>query len=1303
MTGVDSTAAEVGEEAGLCPYVPRLVRAWRPNPGVGGEACEVEGTLLSADLSGFTALSEKLTRLGREGAEELTNLLNVCFDGMIAAMEARGGDVLKFGGDALLVLFTGADHAIRACRAALATRTLIKTPLRSRSGGNVQLRISQGIHSGRFLLFAVRGAHVEVLVSGPAATETVTCESIAAAGEILLSPESAALIEPAWLGGEKEERWLLRRGIGADRHGVAGAGAYSDRFTEGDLPDTASDAVAGGGLTSFVQEVQREQIAAGGSGEHRRATVGFLKFSHTDRLVEEAGGDALARRLAQLAEAVARAETKHGVHWLGTDIYPDGGKIILTAGAPVSSGHDEEAMLGAVRDVLDAGIDLELSAGVNAGPVFVGDVGSHTRRTFTVMGDAVNLAARLMQKAKTGQLVASNSVLDMTRAQFELDRLEPFFVKGRSQAVRAAVVGRHVATLSLATAGFPLVGRNAELTQLLAAVERARGGTGGIIDIIGDAGMGKTRLVDELRAIPEVDSIGVICGQYAQSSPYFVIRLVLRTLAGVHLQSSRVEAGVALARFVERVAPELVPWTPLLAIPFDAQVPPSPEASQIAPAFRRERVQQLVLQLLTAAVTRTTVFVIDDAHWIDDASRELLEALAGVAPEHPWVFCVSRRPGPPLFTDSVECVHIELVPLTIDAALALALAAVGDDAALRPDEWKRIVDHAGGNPLFVIELVSTAVSHGGTGGIPESVESIVTSRMDTLTAPDRLLLRDASVLGMVVDVDLLADALRNDGIRSAERWAPVESFLAPLTPGHFAFRQELYRQTAYEGLSYRRRRDVHRRVGEALELRVAAGDSAELLSIHFSYAGDHERSWRYSVAAGNQAREKYANVESATLYRRALESARFLNNIEPPEIVSVLESLGDVCELGARYDDSARAYSDAHRWLLREVSRDATHTRALARLLRKRGAVEERLGRYVQALRWYGKGLRLIGGIGQDAEQRSARAQLALAYAGVRYRQGRYREMLRWATEAADDARESTDRAALGHAYFLLDLGYASTGAPERGSFARQALEIFEQLDDYVGLSRSLNNLGISAWRSGDWNESLDLFDRSRRAYERSGDVVGAAMAANNAAEILSDQGRIDEAIAMLRDALRVCRSARYPSGTAVVTANLGQAEARAGRCIEGLRLLDESIELLNKLGAAGYEVEAAVKRTEALVLAGRFDEALGGSRQLLIRLDASEEDVLSAMLQRQRALALVGAGLFDDALRTLDDSIARAEAAGAEYELARSLLVRADITRRRGGASIFDDEQRGRVLLKRLGVVMIPTGVPHGGSPTED
>jgi class 3 adenylate cyclase/tetratricopeptide (TPR) repeat protein len=1299
MTERESDTVEVGRMAGLRPYVPRAVRDWRPNPAADGEVREVDGTLLSADLSGFTALSERLTRLGREGAEELTNLLNACFEGMIAAMEARGGDVLKFGGDALLVLFTGPDHAARACGAAAATRTLIRTPLQSRMGHKVQLRISQGLHSGRFLLFAVRGNHIEVLVSGPAATETVTCESIASPGEILASPTCAALVDASWLSAEKEGRRLLRREIReAPREGIApgerpGSSTQRTHTARQQAVTSATD------LESFVPDVQREQIAAGVGGEHKRATVGFLKFSHTDSLVQEMGGEALATRLARLAAAVSQAEAKHGVHWLSTDIYADGGKIILTAGAPVSTGHDEEAMLGALRDVLDAGVELDLAAGANAGPVFVGNLGSAVRRTFTVMGDAVNLAARLMQRAATGQLVASEAVFEATRAPFELQRLEPFLVKGKTQPIRAAVVGKRLSALSHASTTFPLVGREGELARLRPAIERARTGIGGVVDIVGDAGTGKTRLVDELRTAGDLASVGVICGQYAQTSPYFAVRLILRTIAGIDLQASRGAAGEALHRFVEGSSPELVPWMPLLSVPFDADAPSTKEASLIAPAHRREQIHQLVVQFMTAAVRSATMFIIDDAHWIDDASRELLETVASVIDEHPWLLVICRRPdGPAPLSSAADMLHIDLRPLSADASRFLAFRAAGDETALRPDDWQRIVDHAEGNPLFLIEMVSSAVGY-GTEAIPENIESIVTSRVDRLSASDRLLLRESSVLGRVIDVELLAEALADDDLRADQRWAPLEPFLAAMSPGRFAFRHELHRQAAYDGLSYRRRREIHRRVGETLERRRADGEGDELLSVHFSRAGDHERSWKYSLEAADRARDKYANVESAALYRRALGSARFLTHIGPDRIASALESLGDVCELGARYEDAARAYADARRRLASPASKGPTSVSALVQLCRKSGVVDERVGRYLQALRWYGRGLRLANTIAPDREQHAANAQLRLAYAGVRYRQGRYREMLRWASDAAHDAERCGDRSALGHAYFLLDLGHASIGGRESGAYAQRAVEIFEQLDDFVGLSRSLNNLGISAWRSGDWAGSLDLFDRSRRAYERSGDVVGAAMAANNAAEILSDQGRLDQALTILRDALRICRSARYPSGTAVVTGNIGQAEARAGRCDDGLRLLNDAIEILKNIGAAGYQVEATVKQKEALLLAGRFDDVVEGSDALLRELDANDEDVLAAALQRHRALAQVGMGSLDDALKTFEDSIRRAEDASADYELGRSLLARARLTCR-SEAERASDERRGRTLLKRLDVEWAGGASPTASRP---
>ena len=155
---------------------------------------EIDGTLVSADISGFTALSERLAGLGREGAEELTNILNDCFERMIEAVHVQFGDILKFGGDALLILFSGPDHAARACRAAVDMRAIVARPLVGVTAGRVQLAISQGMHSGRFTIYSLHAGHTDLVITGPGATETVDCESMANAGEILLSSATAALL-----------------------------------------------------------------------------------------------------------------------------------------------------------------------------------------------------------------------------------------------------------------------------------------------------------------------------------------------------------------------------------------------------------------------------------------------------------------------------------------------------------------------------------------------------------------------------------------------------------------------------------------------------------------------------------------------------------------------------------------------------------------------------------------------------------------------------------------------------------------------------------------------------------------------------------------------------------------------------------------------------------------------------------------------------------------------------------------------------------------------------------------------------
>jgi len=1260
------SGAENHVVATLASYVPHLVASWEPRTDQ-ADWIQIDGTLVSADISGFTALSERLASLGREGAETLTNVLNDCFAPMIDAVHVQFGDILKFGGDALLILFSGPDHANRACHAAINMRTIVGRPRSGATAGKVQLAISQGMHSARFTVYSFPAGHTDLVITGPAATETVDCESMAKPGEILVSSATAALLPTAVFGDAVE-------------HGRRPLITPPSVTTHIEDPATHR---ADADPARYLPDAQREQILVGAPAEHRRVTVAFVKFSHTDHL-EEQGPEVVARHVQHLTSIVADAASENAVHWMATDIVADGGKIILAAGAPTASEDDEDRMLRTVRTVIEQTTGFDVRIGVNCGPVFVGDLGSPRRRTFTLMGDAVNLAARLMTKAGPGQVVVSKALTDRARTRYELDTLEPFFVKGKSEAINASVLGR----LEGRDGGggrhmLPLVGRQHELAVLERIVQGARAGHGAVAEVAGDAGTGKTRLIDEVRERAGLPHVTVICGQYARSSPYFVLRLLLRTLSGSALVTPADEAGTALKRWVKRFAPEQLPWLPLVGLVADAEVAPTDESDRIAPAFRRERTHRAVADLLTAIVRTPSLLVIEDTQWIDDASRDALTAVFDDIAERPWAVLMTRRPGPVLFGELPPSVHtvIDLEPLAAVDALELAAAAAGEDGNLRPDDWDRLVERSGGNPLFVIELVASAAAQGHGDALPDSIEALVTSRLDQLAAADRLLLREASVLGTVIDTEILATTLGDDSVRSPERWRDLDVFVID-DGGLLQFRHGLHRHVAYEGMSYRRRREAHRRVGGAIEAR--AGDRydewAELLSTHFDAAGARDRAWRYSRIAADRSRAKNANVEAAEFYRRALDNGRIIR-APKPELVAVAEALGDVSELAGRYDDAARAYRRAASFKVEGADR--------VRLLHKEGVLRERIGRYSDALRWYRRGLSLLEREELSAPAAELRAKLALAYAGVRYRQGRYGELVRWAEEAVVNAEIAGDRASLAHAYYLLDLGVFSLGR-HVVDYRELALPIYEDLHDDVGLCNVWNNLGIVDYHAGRWSKALDSYSRACEAAERAGDVVGVATGENNIGEILCDQGRIDEAVPMFRNALRVFRSAGYPAGVGVAMANLGWAEVLAGGLDQGMDHLERAVTAFDDLGASAFVFSTRVRVVEALVVAGKCAEALDLANSLLGRLGDEGDDKPKVQLQRARAWALLALGNVDEAGRAIDDAVSRA--GDARYERACNDLCRANLALLDGQADRADELQgRADAGFDELGVINLP------------
>jgi class 3 adenylate cyclase/tetratricopeptide (TPR) repeat protein len=1246
----------------------------------------VVGTLAFVDLSGFTKMCERLARKGRVGAEEASDILDLCFTHLLSVAYEYGGGVIKWGGDAVLLLFDEEDHAARACRAAFGMRRELRRFSRLRtSAGLVSLRMSVGIHSGSFDFFLVGRSHRELVIAGPDASRTVAMEQIAGPGEIALSPETASLLSPLVVGRRKEEAFLLK--------GEPEAEVRRSR------PVTSAD-VQGLDLAGCVHAVIRDYLVAGGGDtEHRHVAVAFVQFTGTDELLASGGPEAAAEALDEVVSAIQEAVDEHAVSFHETDVDKNGGKILLVAGAPMASGNDEERMLRALRAIVSRPHALPVRIGVNNGHVFTGNFGPPYRRTYSIKGDVVNLAARVMAKAQPGQILVTPSVLERSATVFQTESIEPFLAKGKKHPVNASALGDVIGSRRApGPSDFPFVGREREIAVLEEGLRGIEEGSGALVQLVGEPGIGKSRLVDELSARAGSTTLfRVACDPYGSSTPYQSFRPMLRELAGIPPDADAARGGRILARRVAEAVPDLLPWLPLVAVPMYVDVPSTPQTEQLELQFKKVRVEEVTERFLSAMLPGPSILIFEDVHWMDEASSDLLKRIGQDVGQRPWLLCVSRRDQGAGFVPPRSDATFTLVlsPLPAEAAVSLAKAAT-EEAPLTPHQLSLLTERSGGNPLFLRELLAASRTSSGVEGLPATVEALLAAQIDKLAAPDRALLRYASVLGANFQGHLLREVLpreRSASLEDAAVWRRLAEFLSREKGDVVRFRHALIRDAAYEGLPYRRRQEIHARVGEVIERTAGptAEEQAELLSLHFFQAGAYDRAWAYSRLAGERAQSKFANVEAADFYRRALESARRLGGIDARALVRVHQSLGDVSERTGMYEQAGAAYRAA-RGLVKE---DAV---ARARLLLKQGLLHERAGRHTSALTWYGRGLRALEQAPPGREALTVRAQLSVWYASSRRGQGRHDECIRWCLRAIEDGKESGEMDAVAHAYRLLDWVYTAMGSPLAATYRDLALPIYEQLGDLAGQSEVLNNLGMDAYFEGRWDEAVDLYRRSTEARQKTGDAVNAMHGVNNIAEILSDQGHLEEAATMFREALSVWKAAGYRWAAAGVS-NLGRIAARSGNHEKAMRLYVEALGGFLSKQAEAEALETQARMAEALLLAGKPTEAVDiVDRTLRDVEELGGLAVLGAMLQRLLGCALISEDL-GRARGALLESLRLARSVNAEYEAGQTLVALAGLARLCGEREAEEAyRNEAQVILDRLGVVSlaeIPVPVP--------
>jgi len=680
------------------------------------------------------------------------------------------------------------------------------------------------------------------------------------------------------------------------------------------------------GETSGLQRAGATDAAAGRAanvrGERRVVTVLFVDVVNSTGLAEkldpEDWTEIMNGAFERLTAPIHRYE--------GTVARLMGDGLLAFFGAPAAHEDDPQRAVLAALDIIDAvkayaetlsGLDFNVRIGINTGHVVMADVGSASSMEHTAMGDAVNVAARMQQTAAPGSVQLSAETFRLVSPLFEATPLGEIELKGKTEPVNAyRVTGVKTNPDRLRGLGgisAPLVGRDSEFAQLRAIIDQVREGRGQIVCLIGEAGLGKSRLLSELHDhwLEHEDPTRweVMFGvPYDSSRPFGLFQNYARGLFGIQLEDTVEE----IHRKVEQTLRSMGGSDEDVALCSVAiQRVVAASVQHQAKEFPAEVVKRDIYEIMYPAwrqscLAAPVVTIIDDLQWADQASVDLLVHLLGLVEEVPLLILCAFRPErqSPAWQLKLKAEtdfphrysEIILRPLGTDEtdALVSALLRISD----LPAELRQLISHkAEGNPYFAEEVVRTLIEQGviyrteeglrwnGAANaadiaIPDSLQALLMARIDRLDDETRSTLQMASVIGRSFYYRILQaisdSALALDKhLRSLERVELLRE-AGRMPELEYIFKHELARDAAYATILNRRRRAFHLRVAEAIE--TLFGDRLEehahRLAQHFEQAGEDARAMKYYEMAGEVAAAIHAATEGVAHYSRALDAAR---------------------------------------------------------------------------------------------------------------------------------------------------------------------------------------------------------------------------------------------------------------------------------------------------------------------------------------------------------------------------------------------------------------------------------------------
>jgi predicted ATPase/class 3 adenylate cyclase len=1094
---------------------------------------------------------------------------------------------------------------------------------------------------------------------------------------------------------------------------------------QGKRPDTRPITLAQqlGAMVGADLSERFRQAGLEASGQRRNVTILFADLSGFTNLSTHTDSEDLYNFIQEFVTILANNVYKY--EGMVDKFTGDG--IMALFGAPIMHENNAELAIRAALDMQDdvaelsrqlkdkLGTELHLHIGLHCGTVIVGGIGSDLLMNYTAIGDTVNLAQRLDSVAASGDILVSESVYTKTKALFNFDAVPDLILKGYTEPITGYRVrtarSRPGSTRGIEGLRAPMIGRDSELNrlkQITGALAAYRQGQ--MVMIVGEAGLGKSRLVSEVKGLSQNLPVSILEGfslTYRRSVSYWIFLDIIRHLLGVTIETPIPQISQALSNKVKELMgnriKDVLPYLEhMLSLPPTDAVA-ARRIEYLDAGQLRQQIFLAVRDLLVAESHRQPlILILEDLHWADEASLGLINFLVASSLHAPLLLVSVTRPfkegslqqianlAQQLLSDRFHLIELQNLSTEQSIRLLERLLAVPNLPETLRDQ---IVQRAAGIPLYIEEILRMLIDAKvvqrenaqwhftenvdlTTLGVPETLQGLILTRFDRLAPAERRVLQVASVIGRQFSVPVLKQALNmeSESIDTALDTLVSREFLLPPESGavsEHAFKHVLVSDAIYGTLLKRERSELHGQVGSVIEAVYAdrLDEQVDLLARHFSWSPQKDKALLYLGLAAQKAARSHINDQARQYYEEAIGLLPEVNH-DAYQALQLHAGLGDVLVLVGEYPDARTHFQRSIEELACEDPASCISERSI--IVRKIGETYERQGDYDQALICLAQAQEILAA----STTLPAEKALVLNDIGwIHFRRGDFDDAEKALLEALNLALSASRYDITASIYNRLGgIYYAKDQFEQATGYVRKSLVLREELGDIVGVARSYNNLGLLKWRKGDWDQALEDFSRSLELNHILGDIEGLVHLHSNMGLLLTDRGKLEQARVHLEQSLEGAQKIGHAYLEGLAHAHLSHYWLAVGEWQTTIDYCLQSIEILGLIGSKEVWVDLYVSMGEAYLGLGNVEYASDSCNKALELHREQNPDKQGPSIEEGRILRLRGniaraQGDYEKAADYLRQSSEHFAGIDNHLELGRTSAARAILAQESGNA----------------------------------